>query len=56
MKEKLFSREQYLAKIRPFIGKSLIKIITGQRRIGKSYILRQLIAEIKKSSPTANII
>lgn len=29
-------RERYLARIWPFIGRHLIKIITGQRRVGKS--------------------
>ena len=56
MIEKLYSRGLYLARIRPFIGKNLIKIITGQRRIGKSYILKQLIAEIKKTVPAAHVI
>ncbi|MDR3713104.1 MAG: ATP-binding protein [Puia sp.] len=56
MKEKLILRQQYIDKIRPFIGRDLVKIITGQRRIGKSYMLKQLIEEIKKSSPQTNII
>lgn len=56
MKEKVIFRRQYLDKIRPFIGKDLIKIITGQRRIGKSYMLKQLIEEIKLSHPEGNII
>ena len=43
-------------KIRPFIGKDLIKIITGQRRIGKSYMLKQLIEEIRQILPESNII
>jgi predicted AAA+ superfamily ATPase len=56
MKEKVVFRKHYLEKIRPFIGKSLIKIVTGQRRIGKSYMLKQLIEEIKRSHPESNII
>jgi predicted AAA+ superfamily ATPase len=56
MNDKLIFRRSYLDKIRPFIGKDLIKIITGQRRIGKSYMLKQLINEIKKDQPEANII
>ena len=28
--------------IRPFIGKNVIKVLTGQRRVGKSCILKQL--------------
>lgn len=56
MKEKLIFRRQYMDKIRPFIGKDLIKIITGQRRIGKSYMLKQLIEEIRQIYPEGNII
>jgi predicted AAA+ superfamily ATPase len=56
MKEKIIFRRQYMEKIRPFIGKDLIKIVTGQRRIGKSYMLKQLIEEIRLSHPDGNII
>jgi uncharacterized protein len=56
MSEKLIFRKQYMDKIRPFIGKDLIKIITGQRRIGKSYMLKQLIEEIRQVRPESNII
>lgn len=56
MLENLIFRKQYIDKIRPFIGKDLIKIITGQRRIGKSYMLKQLIEEINQSNPGSNII
>jgi len=31
----------YSERIKPFIGKEIIKVITGQRRVGKSYILFQ---------------
>lgn len=36
-------REQYLKKITHFLGNKLIKVLIGQRRVGKSYLLRQLI-------------
>ncbi len=36
-------RDEYLNKIKPLIGHKIIKIITGQRRSGKSYLLRQII-------------
>lgn len=55
MKEFLF-REIYLEKIRPFVNTDLIKVITGQRRVGKSYILFQLMDEIRKSVINAQII
>ncbi len=49
-------RTKYFEKIKPFINKNLIKAITGQRRVGKSYLMFQLINEIKKQTPNANII
>lgn len=49
-------RPLYIDKIKPFIGKQIIKVLTGQRRVGKSYILLQLIDEIKLLHPDANII
>ena len=35
-------RELYLAKIRPFYGVDLIKVLTGVRRCGKSILLEQI--------------
>jgi len=39
-------RENYLSKIRPFIGKDIIKVLTGIRRGGKSVLMQQIMAEI----------
>lgn len=39
-------REAYLSKIRPFIGKDIIKVLTGIRRGGKSVLLEQIRDEI----------
>lgn len=39
-------RETYLRKIRPFIDKDVIKVLTGLRRAGKSVLLEQLRDEI----------
>ncbi len=52
----LIPRPQYTARITPFIGKNIIKVLTGQRRIGKSFIMRQLADEISRKNPAANII
>jgi len=49
-------RESYLKRIRPYYGQQLIKVITGQRRVGKSYFLRQVKDELHKKYPKANII
>ena len=39
-------REIYLSRIRPFIGKDIIKVLTGLRRSGKSVLLEQIRDEI----------
>jgi len=49
-------RPYYIDKIRPFIGSDLIKVIIGQRRVGKSYILLQLMDEIRAQDKKANIV
>jgi len=43
----IINRDIYLNRIEPFIGKNLIKVITGQRRTGKSYLLRSLMKLIE---------
>lgn len=47
--QKLHSRKNYLDRIRPFINQPIIKILTGQRRVGKSYMLKLLIQELEES-------
>lgn len=49
-------RPAYLKKILPYIGTDLIKVIIGQRRVGKSYLLYQIMDEIIKEDAKANII
>ncbi len=49
-------RPIYLDKIKPFIDKDIIKVIIGQRRVGKSYLLFQIMDEIKRKHGNANII
>ena len=49
-------RPLYINKIKPFIGKSLIKVLTGQRRVGKSYLLIQIRDIIQNESPDTQII
>lgn len=43
----MITREKYIAKIRPFYGSDLIKIITGIRRCGKSVVLEQVKSELE---------
>jgi uncharacterized protein len=54
--EQVIERKEYLEKVKPFIGKQLIKVFTGQRRVGKSYLLYQLINYIKRKDKNARII
>ncbi len=56
MKKDLVYRRKYLETVRPFIGKSLIKVFTGQRRVGKSYLLFQIMQEIQTADKNAHII
>lgn len=56
MKTNYIARPVYTEKIKPFIGKQIIKVLTGQRRIGKSYIMLQLMDFILEENPSANVI
>lgn len=49
-------RTPYLNKLRPFIGKNIIKVLTGQRRVGKSYLLFQVIQLIQQENQNASIL
>ncbi|MFA5917887.1 MAG: ATP-binding protein [Candidatus Gracilibacteria bacterium] len=42
-------RDIYINKIKPFINKDIIKVLIGQRRVGKSYILFQIMDELKNN-------
>ena len=52
----LKKRKGYIDRIKPFMQKSVAKVLTGQRRVGKSFLLYQLIGEILAEEPDANII
>ncbi|MCT8535144.1 ATP-binding protein [Glaesserella parasuis] len=56
MKKDLVYRQKYLETVRPFMGKRLIKVFTGQRRVGKSYLLFQIMQEIQTADENAHII
>ena len=49
-------RPDYLNRAMQFVDKNLIKVFTGQRRIGKSYLMLQVMDEIEAINPDANII
>ena len=53
---KLIDRTSYTERILPFVNKNIIKVLTGQRRVGKSCILRQLYQHILQTSPESNVM
>ena len=47
-----YRRSLYLDKVEKYLNNPLAKVLMGQRRTGKSYILRQIIQDLqKKISP-----
>lgn len=54
--EKYTPRAKYIEAVLPYKGTNLIKVFTGQRRVGKSYLLFQLMDIITKEEPEAHII
>ncbi|MBV2196789.1 MAG: ATP-binding protein [Flavobacterium sp.] len=49
-------RKEYMDRVIPFIGKNLIKVFTGQRRVGKSYLMFQIMGHVKEQFPGGKII
>jgi len=49
-------RPKYLEMVRPFMGKEIIKVFTGQRRVGKSCIMAQVADTIKQADKKISII
>ena len=49
-------REKYISKIKPFINKHVLKILTGMRRVGKSSLLNIIKDEILKDVADENKI
>lgn len=51
MNKEIIPRPQCLKRIEPYFGKDLIKVIVGQRRVGKSCLLRQVADLLRDGSP-----
>jgi predicted AAA+ superfamily ATPase len=52
----VYSRGIYIERIKPFMRTNTVKVMIGHRRVGKSYILFQLIELIKNEETNPNII
>ena len=53
---KTLIRHLYLNKITPFIGKPVIKILVGMRRVGKSELLKQIKNKVEDETPDIHVI
>ena len=49
-------RKKFILRVSTYIDNGLIKVVVGQRRVGKSYLLYQLMDEITRRNAKANII
>lgn len=56
MNKTYIPRPTYIERVKPFIGKEIIKVFTGQRRVGKSCVMAQIVDTIKQTDKKANII
>ena len=54
---RIFKREAYLKKVRPFYKSDLIKVVTGIRRCGKSCLMESIMQELREAGvPDKDII
>lgn len=58
MTARLYRREAYLEKIRPFVDDAgIIKVVTGIRRCGKSCLMKTVAEEIvERGVPAENVV
>jgi predicted AAA+ superfamily ATPase len=54
--DSLFIRDTYLKKVEPYIGKEIIKVLTGQRRVGKTILLKQIQNLVHQLDKEANTV
>ena len=52
----IITRRSYLSHITSLINRGMMIILVGQRRVGKSYMLRQLHKWLEDKRPNANIV
>ncbi|MFH0920076.1 MAG: ATP-binding protein [Fibrobacterota bacterium] len=57
MDTKLLPRDRYIERLRPFMDKPVIKVITGMRRVGKSGVLELVNQDLlSKRTPKKSIL
>lgn len=55
-RREIIERNEYTSRIQPFIGKQIIKVFTGQRRVGKSCLLQQIMNKISLTQPDTALV
>ena len=50
------TRPIYVERLDPLVGKDVIKVLVGQRRVGKSYLLYHVVDMIKERDPACPIL
>ncbi len=56
MMKTFIERKKYNSRVHPFVNKAIIKVLIGQRRVGKSYLLRQIQAQIEAAGQPCHFI
>ena len=56
MLREIIERPAYLSHIISHLGKGMIIILVGQRRVGKSYMLKQLQSWLRSNKSAANVV
>lgn len=52
----IINRKRYVDQILSYLGKGLILVLTGQRRVGKSCVLQSVAKQITANDDSANVI
>ena len=52
----IINRKQYVDRVLNYLGKGLILVLTGQRRVGKSCVLQSVAKQITAKDDSANVI
>lgn len=52
----IINRKQYVEQVLNYLGKGLILVLTGQRRVGKSCVLQCVARRITAQDSEANVI
>lgn len=52
----IMPRRRYVDRLLPYVGKNVIKVLTGLRRVGKSYIMFLIMRYIQEHFPQVKIV